>query len=218
MVRQGLRVFLDLDDDITVVGETANGREAVRLARELCPDVVLMDLMMPVMDGISATAEIRRELPGVEVVALTSAVDDAMVMAAVRAGAIGFLLKDAEADELRHAVRAAASGQVHVSTGAISHLMDRVRAPARTDRLTERETEVLVMLAHGKANKEIAHDLRIGQQTVKTYVSHIFGKLGVHSRTQAAVQALQMGLVRAEDLDQDGAESLEPANANWWSA
>lgn len=195
VVRQGLRMFLGLDDDIEVVGETTNGREAVRLARELCPDVVLMDLLMPVMDGIAATAEIRRELPDIEVVALTSAVDDAMVTGVVRAGAIGFLFKNAEADELRQAVKAAAVGRIHVATAAIPRLVDRVRAPTWSERLTERETEVLAMLAGGKANKEIARDLRIGQQTVKTYVSHILDKLGVRSRTQAAVYAVQAGLV-----------------------
>lgn len=216
VVRQGLRMFLDLDDDITVVGETTNGREAVRLARELGPDVVLMDLLMPVVDGVSATAEIRRELPEIEVVALTSAMDDAMAMGAVRAGAIGFLLKNAEADELRHAVKAAAAGQMHVSPAAISRLMEQVRAPTGPDRLTERETEVLMMLARGKANKEIAHDLRIGQQTVKTYVSHILNKLGVHSRTQAAVYAVQVGLVPAAELTQPRA--LGTTSEHWWSA
>lgn len=216
VVRQGLRMFLDLDDDITVVGETTNGREAVRLARELSPDVVLMDLLMPVMDGVSATAEIRRELPEIEVVALTSALDDAMVMGAVRAGAIGFLLKNAEADELRHAVKAAAASQIHVSPAAISRLMDQISAPTGPDRLTERETEVLMMLARGKANKEIAHDLRIGQQTVKTYVSHILNKLGVHSRTQAAVYAVQVGLVPAAQLSQP--EALGATSGHWWSS
>jgi NarL family two-component system response regulator LiaR len=215
VVRQGLRMFLSLDGDITVVGETTNGREAVRLARELAPDVVLMDLLMPVMDGISATAEIHRDLPDIEVVALTSAIDDGMVMGAVRAGAIGFLLKNAESEELRHAVKAAAAGQIHVSPAAISRLMDRVKAPTGPERLTERETEVLVMLARGRANKEIAHDLRIGQQTVKTYVSHILNKLGVHSRTQAAVYAVQVGLVPATELHQP--QALNARSEHWWS-
>jgi len=205
VVRQGLRMFLDLDTDITVVGETTNGREAVRLARELSPDVVLMDLLMPVMDGVSATAEIRRELPETEVVALTAALDDAMVMGVIRAGAIGFLLKSAEADELRQAVKAAAARQIHVSSAAISRLMEQVRDPSAPDRLTEREKEVLTMLARGKANKEIAHDLRIGQQTVKTYVSHILDKLGVQSRTQAAVYGVQAGLVSAAELKRPSA-------------
>ncbi|MGY0060355.1 response regulator [Streptomyces sp. LZ34] len=216
VVRQGLRMILSLDDDIKVVGETTNGREAVRLARELCPDVVLMDLLMPVMDGISATAEIRQDLPEVEVVALTSALDDTMVMGAVRAGAIGFLLKNAEADELRSAVKGAAAGRIQVSPDATSRLMGQVRAPSGPEQLTEREAEVLTMLARGKSNKEIARDLRIGQQTVKTYVSHILTKLGVHSRTQAAVYAVQSGLVPAGELTTP--EPLDAARDHWWSA
>lgn len=197
VVRQGLRMFLGLDDEIEVVGETGNGLEAVRLAREHCPDVVLMDLLMPGMDGIAATAAIRQDQPEIEVVILTGVVDDAMVVGAVRAGAIGYLLKDAEANELRRAVRAAASGEVQVSPAAIARLMNQIAAPTGTERLTERETEILVMLARGKANKEIAHELRIGQQTVKTHVSRILAKLGMRSRTQAAVYAVQTGLVSA---------------------
>ncbi|MBA2809104.1 MULTISPECIES: response regulator [Streptomyces] len=200
VVRQGLRDFLSLDGDIAVAGETTNGREAVRLARELCPDVVLMELMMPVMDGIEATEQIRRELPEVRVVALTGVLDGGMVMAAVRAGATGFLLKNAEADELRHAVKAAATGRTYVSSAAVARLVDQVSGPTGPARLTERESEVLVMLARGKANKEIARDLHIGQQTVKTYVSHIFDKLGVHSRTQAVAHALRLGLVPPGEL------------------
>ncbi|MER6014010.1 response regulator transcription factor [Streptomyces bluensis] len=200
VVRQGLRDFLSLDGDIAVAGETTNGREAVRLARELSPDVVLMELMMPVMDGIEATEQIRRELPEVRVVALTGVLDGGMVMAAVRAGATGFLLKNAEADELRHAVKAAATGRTYVSSAAVARLVDQVSGPAGPARLTERESEVLVMLARGKANKEIARDLHIGQQTVKTYVSHIFDKLGVHSRTQAVAHALRLGLVPPGEL------------------
>ncbi|WP_234383499.1 response regulator transcription factor, partial [Streptomyces dysideae] len=165
MVRQGLRDFLSLDGDIAVAGETTNGREAVRLARELCPDVVLMDLMLPVMDGIEATELIRQELPEVRVVALTGALDGSAVMAAVRAGATGFVLKSAEAEELRHAVKAVAAGQTYVSSAAVARLVDQVTDADRPERLTERESEVLVMLARGKANKEIARELRIGQQT-----------------------------------------------------
>ena len=213
MVRQGLRDFLSLDGDITVAGETTNGREAVRLARELCPDVVLMDLMMPVMDGIEATEQICRELPEVRVVALTGALDGAAVMAAVRAGATGFLLKNAEADELRHAVKAAAAGRTYVSSAAVAPLVDQVTSATRPERLTERESEVLVMLARGKANKEIARELHIGQQTVKTYVSHIFDKLGVHSRTQAVAHALRLGLMPFGEL----ARGLAAADAYRWS-
>ncbi|MFF4805108.1 response regulator [Streptomyces sp. NPDC001351] len=214
VVRQGLRDFLSVDGDIAVAGETTNGREAVRLAREINPDVVLMDLMMPVMDGIEATEQIRRELPEVRVVALTSACDGGAVMAAVQAGATGFLLKNAEADELRHAVKAAAAGRTYVSSVAVARLVDQVTDRTRPERLTERESEVLVMLTHGKANKEIARELRIGQQTVKTYVSHIFDKLGVHSRTQAVAHALRLGLVPSGEL----ASGIVSSDEYQWSA
>lgn len=214
MVRQGLRDFLSLDGDIAVAGETTNGREAVRLARELSPDVVLMDLTLPVMDGIEATEQIREELPEVRVVALTSALDGGTVMAAVRAGATGFLLKNAEADELRHAVKAAAAGRTYVSSAAVARLVDQVNGASGPERLTERESEVLVMLARGKANKEIARELGIGQQTVKTYVSHIFDKLGVHSRTQAVAHALRLGLVSSGEL----ARGLVAVDEYRWSA
>ncbi|KUL35453.1 response regulator [Streptomyces regalis] len=214
VVREGLRAFLSLDGDIAVAGETTNGREAVRLARELSPDVVLMDLMLPVMDGIEATEQIRQELPEVRVVALASALDGGAVMAAVRAGATGFLLKNAEADELRHAVKAVAAGRTYVSSTAVARLVDQVTDAAQPGRLTERESEVLVMLARGKANKEIARELRIGQQTVKTYVSHIFDKLGVHSRTQAVAHALRLGLVPSGEL----ARGLVAMDEYRWSA
>ncbi|RVU15016.1 response regulator transcription factor [Streptomyces antnestii] len=209
VVRQGLRDFLGVDEDIVVAGVTTNGREAVRLARELSPDVVLLDLMMPVMDGIEATEQLRRELPEVRVVALTSELDGSGVMAAVRAGATGFLLESTEADELRHAVKAAAAGRTYVSSAVVARLVDQATAAMRPERLTGRESEVLLMLARGKANKEIARELRIGQQTVKTYVSHIFDKFGVHSRTQAVAHALRLGLVPAGELARGGAAADE---------
>src|SRR5690606_2733113 len=129
VVRQGLRMFLSLDADLEVVGEAANGQEALSLARELHPDVVLMDLIMPVMDGITAIGAIRREVPGTEVIALTSVLEDASVIGAVRAGAIGYLLKDTNADELGHAIKAAAAGQVRLAPEAAARLMGEVRAP-----------------------------------------------------------------------------------------
>jgi two-component system, NarL family, response regulator LiaR len=200
VVRQGLRMFLSLDPELLVVGEAADGVEAVRLARELHPDVVLMDLLMPQMDGIAATKAIRGELPDVEVLALTSVLEDASVVGAVRAGAIGYLLKDTQADELRRAIIAAAAGQVQLSPEAAARLMREVRAPESPEALTERETEVLRLLAQGRANKEIARELRIGEQTVKTHVSNVLAKLGVQSRTQAALYAARIGLVPAEHL------------------
>jgi DNA-binding NarL/FixJ family response regulator len=195
VVRQGLRMFLGLDPELEVVGEAANGAEALDQARQLKPDVVLMDLLMPVMDGITAIAAIRRELPDTEVIALTSVLEDASVTGAVRAGAIGYLLKDTESDELRRAIKAAAAGQVQLSPQAAARLMREVKAPESPEALTERETEVLRLLAQGQSNKQIAHSLVIGEKTVKTHVSNILAKLGVPSRTQAALYAVRIGLV-----------------------
>ncbi|HLH23213.1 MAG TPA: response regulator transcription factor [Chloroflexota bacterium] len=200
VVRQGLRMFLALDGELEVVGEAANGEEAVQRARALRPDVVLMDLLMPVMDGIAATAAIRGELPDTEVVALTSVLEDASVVGAVRAGAIGYLLKDTQGDELCRAIKAAAAGQVQLAPQAAARLMREVRAPESPEALTERETAVLRLLARGKANKEIAATLGIGEQTVKTHVSSILAKLGVRSRTQAALHAARIGLVPPDAL------------------
>jgi two-component system, NarL family, response regulator LiaR len=201
VVRQGLRMFLSLDPELEVIGEAANGAEALQLARELLPDVVLMDLLMPVMDGITAIAAIRRELPDVEVIALTSVLEDASVVGAVRAGAIGYLLKDTEADELREAIKAAAAGQVQLSPKAATRLLREVRAPESPETLTERETDVLRLLAQGLSNKEIARELVIGEKTVKTHVSNILSKLGVPSRTQAALYAVRIGLVSVGSTD-----------------
>jgi DNA-binding NarL/FixJ family response regulator len=200
VVRQGLRMFLSLDPELDVVGEATDGAEALRLARELRPDVVLMDLLMPVMDGISAISAIRRELPETEVLALTSVLEDASVVGAVRAGAIGYLLKDTQADELRRAIKAAVAGQVQLSPQAAARLLREVRAPESPESLTERETEVLRLLAQGQANKEIARSLDIGEKTVKTHVSNILAKLGVQSRTQAALYAVHIGLVSPEQV------------------
>jgi DNA-binding NarL/FixJ family response regulator len=195
VVRQGLRMFLGTDPELEVIGEARDGAEALDLSRKLCPDVVLMDLLMPVMDGISATSAIRREVPDTEVVALTSVLEDASVVEAIRAGAIGYLLKDTEALELCRAIKAAAAGQVQLSPQAAARLMREVRVPEYgSEVLTERETDVLRLLAKGQSNKEIAQTLNIGEQTVKTHVSHILSKLGVPSRTQAALYAMRSGL------------------------
>ena len=194
VVRQGLRMFLSLDPDLEVIGEAANGQEAVDLARKMKPDVVLMDLLMPVKDGITAIGEIRSEIPETEVIALTSVLEDASVVGAVKAGAIGYLLKNTQSDELCRAIKAAAAGQVQLSPEAASRLMREVRAPDSPETLTERETDVLRLLAAGLSNKEIARDLGIGEKTVKTHVSNVLLKLNVRSRTQAALYAAQIGL------------------------
>jgi two-component system, NarL family, response regulator LiaR len=195
VVRQGLRMFLALDPDFEIIGEAENGARALELAKVLRPDVILMDLLMPVMDGVTAIGEVRRELPDTEVIALTSVLEDASVVAAIKAGAIGYLLKDTQSDELRRAIKAAAGGQVQLSPQAAARLMKEVRSPESREDLTERETDVLKLLAEGKANKEIAAALTIGEKTVKTHVSNILMKLGVQSRTQAALYAAQRGLV-----------------------
>ncbi|MBP7686561.1 MAG: response regulator transcription factor [Thermoflexales bacterium] len=195
VVRQGLKMFLGLDPELEVIGEAVDGADGVKKAKELKPDVVLMDLLMPVMDGITAIGVLRRELPETEVIALTSVLEDSSVVGAVRAGAIGYLLKDTESDELCRAIKAAAAGQVQLSPKAAARLMREVRAPESPETLTERETEVLRLLAQGRSNKEIAHDLTIGEKTVKTHVSNILSKLSVPSRTQAALYAVRIGLV-----------------------
>jgi NarL family two-component system response regulator LiaR len=195
VVLQGLRLFLKYDPELEVVGEAADGAEALSKARALTPDVVLMDLPMPGMDGITATAMIRRELPDTEVLALTSVLEDASVVGAVRAGAIGYLLKDTKADALCQAIKAAAAGQVQLTPKAAARLMQAISAPESPEALTERETEVLRLLAQGQSNKQIARRLNNTEQTIKSHVSRILSKLGVESRTQATLYAIRTGLV-----------------------
>src|SRR5215470_18108356 len=204
VVRRGIRTFLELDPELTVVGEAADGAEAVRLAQHLQPDIVLMDLLMPGMDGIAATAAIRRELPETEVLALTSVLEDASVVGAVRAGAIGYLLKDTQAEALCQAIKAAAAGQVQLTPRAAARLMQAVSTPESPEALTERETEVLRLLAQGQSNKQIAHNLHNTEQTIKAHVRSILSKLGVQSRTQATLYAIRTGLVSANASETEG--------------
>ena len=203
VVRQGLRLYLRRDPEIEVVGEAADGEEAVELARSLRPDVVLMDLLMPKMDGIAATEAIRSELPEVEVVALTSVLEDAAVSGAIRAGAIGYLLKDTKAEALCRAIKGAAAGQVQLAPEAAGRLMREVHVPESPEALTERETAILKRVARGQANKEIAHALFVEERTVKSHVSSVLGKLGVKSRTQAALHAVRTGLVTVDELSEE---------------
>lgn len=196
IVREGLRLLLKFDEQLEVVGEASNGRDALIQARKLLPDVVLMDLLMPVMDGITATAKIREELPSVEVVALTSVLEDASVTGAIRAGAIGYLLKDTDGKELRRAIKAAASGQVQLSPEAARRLMNEIQEPRGHKDLTDRELDVLCLLAQGLPNRAIAEALGIGNETVKTHVSRILAKLETRSRTEAALYAWREGLVK----------------------
>jgi DNA-binding NarL/FixJ family response regulator len=199
VVRRGLHGFLELLDDITIVGEADNGQKAVEVARSVHPDVVLMDLLMPELDGIAATATIKAEMPDIEVVALTSFVEEARVTAALEAGASGFILKDAEADDVADAIRAAYRGEVHLDPAVAGLLARRVRerasAAAPEEPLTEREREVLGLVARGLSNKAIADRLAITERTARTHVSNILGKLGLASRTQAALFAVEHHLV-----------------------
>ena len=168
VVRRGLRAFLDLDAALEVVGEAANGAEAVRLAHRLRPNVVLMDLVMPELDGIAATEVIHRELPNMNVVVLTSLLEDESIVRAVRAGAVGYLLKDTRPPDLRQAIKAAAAGQTQISPKAAARLVRKVVARERPEALSKREAEVLRLLARGSANKQIGRDLGIAEKTVKT--------------------------------------------------
>src|SRR6266511_3348386 len=208
VVRQGLRAFLEGDRGIELVGEAKDGSEAVRMAQRLRPDVVLMDLLMPIMDGFEATSVVRRELPDTEVLALTSVLEDASVVGAVRAGAIGYLLKSAEPEELRTAIRAAAAGRVQLAPEAAARLMREVRAPEGPEKLSERETEVLRLVARGYANKTIARELGITERTVKAHVGSVLSKLHLESRTQAALYAGRIGLVPHNQIGSDASPPL----------
>jgi DNA-binding NarL/FixJ family response regulator len=209
VVRQGLRMFLGLDPEMEVVAEAKNGAEALELVELHRPDVVLMDLLMPVMGGIEAIGQIKSRFLDVEVIAMTSVLEDAAVIGAVRAGAIGYLLKNTDADALNQAIRAAAQGQVQLAPEAARMLMREVRLPepkaeSGVDDLTARETDVLRLVAEGYANKEIAVALSIGEKTVKTHVSNVLAKLGVQSRTQAALYAARTGIVSADAIGSAG--------------
>ena len=200
VVRRGLRGFFELVDDIDVVGEADDGRAAVAEARRLKPDVVLMDLMMPVMDGVAAIGAIKHEQPEIEIVAVTSFIEEEKVTSALEAGASGYLLKDAEAEEVAAAIRAAHAGEVHLDP-AVARLLARRLRERKTDdapveALTEREREVIALLGRGASNKEIASQLFITERTARTHVSNILGKLGLASRTQAALYAVDRGLAQ----------------------
>jgi DNA-binding NarL/FixJ family response regulator len=195
VVRMGLRAFFDMLDDIEVVGEASDGSEGVAMTRRLKPDVVLMDLLMPNMDGITAIGRIKAEMPETEIVTMTSFIEEEKVTAALEAGASGYVLKDAEAEEVATAIRAAFAGEVHLDPAVARLLAQRMRqkkspADELVEPLTDREREVLGLLAHGMSNKEIAAKLFITERTARTYVSNILGKLGLASRTQAALWAV----------------------------
>jgi len=213
VVRQGLRTFLELQDDpasmpIQVVGEAANGLEAVELAGRMQPDIVLLDLVMPEMDGIQATPQIIANSPNTRVIILTSFGEEDKVIPAIRAGAQGYLLKDIPPDELVQAVREAHRGRVQLHPDVAKKLMSTLagkgESPASSSQkpavgeLTERELEVLRLIARGMNNREIAENMVISEKTVKTHVSSILGKLNLEDRTQAAIYALRHGLATDE--------------------
>jgi NarL family two-component system response regulator LiaR len=191
VVRQGLRAFLDLQDGIEVVGDAADGREAVREAERLGPDVVLMDLVMPNLDGVEAMHELRTRAPHARVVVLTSFLDDERLLPALRAGAAGYLLKNVQPRELARSIRLAAAGEAMIDPAVAARLVDALGEDRRTPDpgLTPRERQVLDLIERGFANKRIALELGIAEKTVKTHVSHVLAKLGVSDRTQAALYA-----------------------------
>ena len=201
LVRRGMHAFFDMLDDIEVIGEAVDGRAAldelaVLAAHHGLPDVILMDLVMPRMDGIAATTTIKRLYPDVEVVALTSFSEADRVHVALEAGAAGYLLKDAEADEVVAAVRAAHRGEVHLDPVVARKLTRSLITPTGTPMgLTPREREILVLVAQGKSNHDIADTLVISERTARTHVSNVLSKLGLASRTQAALWAIREGLV-----------------------
>ena len=201
VVRRGMRAFFGMFDDIEILGEAADGRAAldelaVLAAHQRLPDVVLMDLLMPRLDGVAATTAIKGLYPSVEVVALTSFSEAERVHLALAAGAAGYLLKDAEADEVVAAVRAACRGEVHLDPVVARKLTRSLVAPQQTaTALTRREREILVLVAQGGSNRDIAKALVISERTARTHVSNVLTKLGLASRTQAALWAVREGLV-----------------------
>jgi DNA-binding NarL/FixJ family response regulator len=204
VVRRGLRAYLETVGDMEVIGEAADGQEALDGIAALvgagqAPDVVLMDLLMPGMDGVAATTAITERHPEVAVVAMTSFTQADMVHGALQAGAAGYLLKDAEADEVAAAIRAACRGEVHLDPAIAKQLTRSLMAPRSqpVDALTDREREVLVLVAQGLSNQQIADSLVISERTARTHVSNILGKLGVASRTQAALLAIREGIAPA---------------------
>ena len=199
VVREGLRAFLALQDGLEVAGEACDGEEAIERATELRPDVILMDLVMPKLDGVGAMQQLRTQAPASRVIVLTSFLDDDRLLPAIQAGAAGYLLKNAEPADIALAVHAAHAGETIIDPTVASRLVraiaDGARPVTEADRLTRREREVLELITRGRSNKRIALELGISEKTVKTHVGHLLAKLGVSDRTQAALLAVQHGLV-----------------------
>ena len=201
VVRRGLQMTIDAEKDMRVVGEASNGTQVLALIKKHAPDVVLLDMQMPEMDGVSALKQARVEFPVLPILILTTFSDDAHVYAALRAGASGFLLKEMNGDDLVSAIRGAAQGKPQLHPDIARRLMSRAPMPDDPfEALTERERDILKLLAKGRSNKEIAVQLVLTEMTVKGYVSDLFAKLGVNDRTQAALMAVRFGLVMPEEL------------------
>jgi two-component system, NarL family, response regulator LiaR len=199
VVREGLRAFLELQEEFEVVGEAGDGAEAVELAERLRPDVVLMDLVMPGLDGVGAMQRLRERLPSSRVIVLTSFAEDDRLLPAIKAGAAGYLFKNAQPSELARAVRAAHAGEALLDPAVAARLVDAIaQAPGTepSEQLTPREREVLELIGRGLSNKLIARELEIAEKTVKAHVGHLLAKLGVTDRTQAALYAVRAGIVR----------------------
>jgi DNA-binding NarL/FixJ family response regulator len=201
VVRAGLAAYLDTEPGMVVVGESSNGKEAINhiavlASTDRLPDVVLMDLLMPVMDGIAATAEIKNRWPVVEIIAVTSFLDEDKIRGALEAGATGYLLKDADASDVADAIRAAVAGEMSIDPAAAKALTAALRAPkSAAYELTPRERDVIMLIADGATNRQIARRLGVTERTARTHVSNILAKLGLASRTQAAMWAVHHGLV-----------------------
>ena len=206
VVRQGLRTFLELNDDILVLGEAADGQDAVELTARLKPDIVLMDLVMPRLDGITATSRIKSLGGETKIIALTNFTDDDKVFPAIQAGACSYLLKDVSPDALVDAIRAAHHGEARLHPEVMRKLMDQITAQSRSNKqenipqLTNREQEVIHLVVQGKSNREIADVLVISEKTAKAHISNILGKFGLDDRTQMAVYAIKHGLVSPDQL------------------
>ena len=204
VVRQGLRTFLELHDDIQVVGEAGDGLVAVEMAQQLHPDVILMDLVMPRLDGISATRQVKSSAVDIKVIALTSFTEDDKIFPAIQAGASSYLLKDISPDNLVEAIRAAYHGEARLHPEIARRLMQQVSQQtslprkSQVDDITEREREVVRLVAQGRSNHDIAQELVISEKTVKTHISNILSKLNLQDRTQLAIYAIKKGLVDSD--------------------
>ena len=202
VVRKGIRALLETEPGITVVGEAADGEDAIHKALALKPDVILMDLVMPKLDGVQAIKELREKLPEIKVLVLTSFAEDRRIVAAIEAGALGYLLKDSSPEDLVRAIREVHRGESSLHPKVAQQLIKRLQRPAEEperEELTARERKVLALIARGLSNREIARELSISEPTVRTHVSNILRKLGLKSRTQAALYALKEGLASLEE-------------------